>query len=61
MEHVDVAIVGGGPGGTSAAHAAARHGADAVVLEKRGPQGRQGTAWAPTRRTRRGCWTTGST
>ncbi|SFS06194.1 electron-transferring-flavoprotein dehydrogenase [Halomicrobium zhouii] len=38
MERVDVAIVGGGPGGTSAAHAAARHGADAVVLEKGVPR-----------------------
>lgn len=38
MERVDVAIVGGGPGGTSAAHAAAEHGADAVVLEKGVPR-----------------------
>jgi len=42
MEHVDVAIVGGGPGGTSAAHAAARHGADAVVLEKGVPRADRG-------------------
>lgn len=34
MERVDVAIVGGGPAGTSAAHAAARNGATALVCEK---------------------------
>ncbi|WP_324757742.1 NAD(P)/FAD-dependent oxidoreductase [Haloarcula sp. GH36] len=38
MEHVDVAIVGGGPAGSSAAAAAADHGADAVVLEKGVPR-----------------------
>jgi len=38
MERVDVAIVGGGPAGSSAAHAAATHGADAVVLEKGVPR-----------------------
>ncbi|NHX37891.1 MULTISPECIES: NAD(P)/FAD-dependent oxidoreductase [Halolamina] len=38
MERVDVAIVGGGPAGTSAAHAAAEHGADALVLEKGVPR-----------------------
>jgi electron-transferring-flavoprotein dehydrogenase len=38
MERVDVAIVGGGPAGSSAAHAAAEHGADAVVLEKGVPR-----------------------
>ncbi|WP_053948704.1 NAD(P)/FAD-dependent oxidoreductase [Halolamina sediminis] len=38
MERVDVAIVGGGPAGTAAAHAAAEHGADAVVLEKGVPR-----------------------
>lgn len=34
MQRVDVAIVGGGPAGSSAAHAAATASADAVVLEK---------------------------
>jgi len=34
MERVDVAIVGGGPAGSAAAHAAATDGADALVLEK---------------------------
>jgi len=38
MENVDVAIVGGGPAGSSAAEAAAAHGADAVVLEKGVPR-----------------------
>jgi len=38
MEHVDVAIVGGGPAGSSAARAAADHGADAVLLEKGVPR-----------------------
>ena len=38
MERVDVAIVGGGPGGTAAAHAAADAGVDAVVLEKGVPR-----------------------
>ncbi|WP_435347366.1 NAD(P)/FAD-dependent oxidoreductase [Haloarchaeobius sp. HRN-SO-5] len=38
MEHVDVAIVGGGPAGTNAAIEAASHGADAVVLEKGVPR-----------------------
>ncbi|QWC18322.1 NAD(P)/FAD-dependent oxidoreductase [Halorubrum sp. 2020YC2] len=38
MERVDVAIVGGGPAGSSAAHAAATGGADAVVLEKGVPR-----------------------
>ena len=38
MERVDVAIVGGGPAGASAAHAAARNGADALVLEKGVPR-----------------------
>jgi len=38
MEHVDVAIVGGGPAGSSAAEAAADRGADAVVLEKGVPR-----------------------
>ncbi|PSP93943.1 NAD(P)/FAD-dependent oxidoreductase [Halobacteriales archaeon QS_4_62_28] len=38
MERVDVAIVGGGPAGTAAAHAAAEQGADAVVLEKGVPR-----------------------
>ncbi|GAB7092871.1 NAD(P)/FAD-dependent oxidoreductase [Halolamina litorea] len=38
MERVDVAIVGGGPAGTAAAHAAAEHGADALVLEKGVPR-----------------------
>ena len=38
MERVDVAIVGGGPGGASAAHAAASAGADALVLEKGVPR-----------------------
>jgi electron-transferring-flavoprotein dehydrogenase len=38
MEHVDVAIVGGGPAGSSAGAAAAAAGADAVVLEKGVPR-----------------------
>ncbi|MFC7250529.1 NAD(P)/FAD-dependent oxidoreductase [Halomicroarcula sp. GCM10025324] len=38
MEDVDVAIVGGGPAGSSAARAAADHDADAVVLEKGVPR-----------------------
>jgi len=38
MERVDVAIVGGGPAGTAAAHAAASGGADAVVFEKGVPR-----------------------
>ena len=38
MERVDVAVVGGGPGGTSAAWAAARQGADTVLLEKGVPR-----------------------
>ncbi|MFC7072066.1 NAD(P)/FAD-dependent oxidoreductase [Halovenus rubra] len=38
MERIDVAIVGGGPAGTSAAWTAAQHGADAVVFEKGVPR-----------------------
>ncbi|MWG36032.1 NAD(P)/FAD-dependent oxidoreductase [Halomarina oriensis] len=38
MQQVDVAIVGGGPAGTSAAHAAASAGAEAVVVEKGVPR-----------------------
>jgi electron-transferring-flavoprotein dehydrogenase len=38
MEQLDVAIVGGGPAGSSAAEAAADRGADAVVLEKGVPR-----------------------
>ena len=38
MERVDVAIVGGGPGGTSAAWTAAEAGANAVVFEKGVPR-----------------------
>ncbi|WP_254280318.1 NAD(P)/FAD-dependent oxidoreductase [Haloarcula marina] len=38
MEYVDVAVVGGGPAGSSAAEAAAARGADAVVLEKGVPR-----------------------
>ncbi|MEF8780671.1 MAG: NAD(P)/FAD-dependent oxidoreductase [Haloferacaceae archaeon] len=38
MERVDVAIVGGGPAGSSAAHAAASGGADALVCEKGVPR-----------------------
>jgi len=38
MEHVDVAVVGGGPAGASAAHAAAEAGASAVVFEKGVPR-----------------------
>ncbi|MFC7045271.1 NAD(P)/FAD-dependent oxidoreductase [Halobacteriaceae archaeon GCM10025711] len=38
MQRVDVAIVGGGPAGSSAAKAAAANGADAVVLEKGVPR-----------------------
>jgi electron-transferring-flavoprotein dehydrogenase len=38
MERFDVAIVGGGPAGSSAAHAAAGAGASAIVLEKGVPR-----------------------
>jgi electron-transferring-flavoprotein dehydrogenase len=38
MERVDIAVVGGGPGGTSAAWAAADAGADALVVEKGVPR-----------------------
>jgi electron-transferring-flavoprotein dehydrogenase len=38
MERVDVAIVGGGPAGTSAAWTAAEAGADALVIEKGVPR-----------------------
>ena len=38
MEQVDVAVVGGGPGGTAAGRAAAERGADAVVIEKGVPR-----------------------
>ncbi|ESP89068.1 NAD(P)/FAD-dependent oxidoreductase [Candidatus Halobonum tyrrellensis] len=38
MQRVDVAIVGGGPAGSSAAHAAASRGADALVVEKGVPR-----------------------
>ncbi|MDG5775033.1 NAD(P)/FAD-dependent oxidoreductase [Haloarculaceae archaeon H-GB1-1] len=38
MERVDVAIVGGGPAGSSAAWEAAKAGADAVVIEKGVPR-----------------------
>jgi len=38
MERVDVAIVGGGPAGMAAAHAAASDGAEALVLEKGVPR-----------------------
>ncbi|MFC4359356.1 NAD(P)/FAD-dependent oxidoreductase [Halobium salinum] len=38
MKRVDVAIVGGGPAGTAAAHAAASNGASAMVLEKGVPR-----------------------
>ncbi|WP_254840849.1 NAD(P)/FAD-dependent oxidoreductase [Natronomonas marina] len=38
MQQVDVAIVGGGPAGASAGHAAASEGADAVVVEKGVPR-----------------------
>jgi len=38
MDRVDVATVGGGPAGTSAAWAAAREGADALVVEKGVPR-----------------------
>jgi len=38
MEHVDVAVVGGGPAGASAAWEAAEHGANAVVFEKGVPR-----------------------
>ena len=38
MECVDVAIVGGGPAGSAAAHAAASAGADALALEKGVPR-----------------------
>lgn len=38
MEHVDVAVVGGGPAGASAAHTAAAGGADVVVFEKGVPR-----------------------
>ncbi|ERH01214.1 MAG: Dehydrogenases (flavoprotein) [Halonotius sp. J07HN6] len=38
MERADVAIIGGGPAGMAAAHAAASEGADALVLEKGVPR-----------------------
>ena len=38
MQQVDVAIVGGGPAGSAAGHAAATNGADAVVIEKGVPR-----------------------
>ena len=38
MERIDVAVVGGGPAGTSAGRAAARQGADTVVFEKGVPR-----------------------
>ncbi len=38
MHHTDVAIVGGGPAGSAAGYAAAREGADAVVIEKGVPR-----------------------
>ena len=38
MERVDVAVVGGGPAGSSAAHAAATEGADALVVERGVPR-----------------------
>ena len=38
MRQVDVAIVGGGPAGAAAGHAAATEGADAIVLEKGVPR-----------------------
>ncbi|WP_299331875.1 NAD(P)/FAD-dependent oxidoreductase [Haloplanus sp.] len=38
MEQVDVAVVGGGPAGSAAAHAAAEAGASALVLEKGVPR-----------------------
>jgi electron-transferring-flavoprotein dehydrogenase len=38
MQHADVAIVGGGPAGSSAGHAAASEGADTVVIEKGVPR-----------------------
>ena len=38
MQRVDVAVVGGGPAGASAAHAAASRGADTLVLEKGVPR-----------------------
>ncbi|ADQ66713.1 flavin-dependent dehydrogenase [Halogeometricum borinquense DSM 11551] len=38
MERFDVAVVGGGPAGSAAAHAAAESGASAVVLEKGVPR-----------------------
>jgi electron-transferring-flavoprotein dehydrogenase len=38
MERVDVAVVGGGPAGTSAAWTAAENGADALVVEKGVPR-----------------------
>ncbi|MES3517899.1 MAG: NAD(P)/FAD-dependent oxidoreductase [Natronomonas sp.] len=38
MQQVDVAIVGGGPAGSAAGHAAATEGADAIVVEKGVPR-----------------------
>lgn len=38
MERVDVAVVGGGPAGTSAGKAAAEEGADALIIEKGVPR-----------------------
>ncbi len=34
IEHIDVAIVGGGPAGSAAAHASASRGATTLVLER---------------------------
>ena len=39
MEHVDIAVIGGGPAGAATAIRAARAGAKVVVFEK-GPHGR---------------------
>ncbi|MFC6785527.1 NAD(P)/FAD-dependent oxidoreductase [Halobaculum halobium] len=38
MQRVDVAVIGGGPAGSAAAHAAASRGADALVFEKGVPR-----------------------
>ena len=43
MEHVDVAVVGGGPAGASAGAAAAATGADTVVLEQGVPRAERST------------------
>ena len=44
VRECDVVVVGGGPGGIGAAVAAARNGADTVLIERYGYLGGMGTA-----------------